>query len=78
MKKVYIVTRGDMIYIVSSNIKAAYDCLVSHRSEMDGIFLHSYMHITRLLKKKDVYYVPSNSGPKWEIKRFPLVSNFTH
>lgn len=76
MKKTYIVKRGDVIYQVSSNLKAAYDCLASHKSEMDTSYLRSYMQLTRIFKKVNHYYVPSNSGPRWELLLFPIVTQF--
>ena len=77
MKKAYIVKRGDVIHQVSSNLKASYACLVNHKSEMDVSYLRSYMQLTRIFKKVNHYYVPSNSGPRWEILLCPIVSSFT-
>ncbi|MFQ5865593.1 MAG: hypothetical protein ACE5IW_10225 [bacterium] len=76
MKKVYIVKRGDVIHQASSNLKAAYDCLVSHQTEMDVNYLRSYMQLTRIFKKVNHYYVPSNSGPRWEILLLHVFTQF--
>ena len=76
MSKAYIVKRGDVIYQVSSNLKAAYECLVSHQSEMDVTYLRSYMQLTRVFKKQLFFHVPSNSGPKWELLFFPVATQF--
>jgi len=76
MKQIYIVKRADLIHQVSTNLKAAYNCLISHQSEMEVTYLRSYMQLTRIFKQKDYFYVPSNSGPRWEILRFPVVSYF--
>ncbi len=76
MKKVYIIKRGDAVYGVFSNLKAAYTCLVSHKKEMEVKYLRSYMTLTRIFKKLDWYTVPSNSGPRWELSKFTLVTKF--
>lgn len=76
MKKAYIVKRGDMVFMVSSNLKAAYECLVNHKSEMYLEHLRSYMQLTRIFKKVNYFRVPSNSGPSWEILLFPIVTRF--
>jgi len=76
MKKVYIVKRGDVIYLVSTNLKAAYECLCKHQFEMSIAYLRSYMQVTRIFKKQAFFYVPSDSGPKWEITKHPVVSYF--
>lgn len=77
MKKVYIVKRGDVIFQVSTNLKAAYDCLVTNKVNMNVQYLRSYMQLTRIFKKQDYFYVPSDSGPKWEITKYPVISYFT-
>lgn len=77
MKKVYILKRGDVLYQISSNLKAAYECLVSHKSEMDTTYLRSYMQLTRIFKKQNYFNVPSSSGPRWEITRLPVRTTFT-
>lgn len=76
MSKSYIVKRGDVIYQVSSNLKAAYDCLESHKPEMDVTYLRSYMQLTRVFKKQSFFHVPSNSGPRWELLLFPIITQF--
>jgi hypothetical protein len=76
MSKAYIVKRGDVIYQVSSNLKAAYDCLESHKSEMDVQYLRSYMTLTRIFKQASYFNVPSSNGPKWELSSFPIVTKF--
>lgn len=76
MSKSYIVKRGDVIYQVFSNLKAAYDCLESHKPEMDATYLRSYMQLTRVFKKQSFFYVPSNSGPRWELLLIPILTKF--
>lgn len=76
MKKVYIVKRGDVILQISTNLKAAYGCLEANISKMDSNYMRSYMQLTRIFKKQNYFNVPSDSGPKWEITRLPVVSYF--
>ncbi len=76
MKKVYIVKRGDVIHLVSSNIKSCYKCLVARSPEMDVSYMRSYTQVTRIFQTKDFFNVPSNSGPKWEVLKFPVLTHF--
>lgn len=76
MRKVYFVKRGDLVIFVSSNLKACHDCLCHHRLELDVRYFHTYMHVTRHMKGQNFYYVPSHSGPKWEILSFDLAPKF--
>ena len=76
MKRVYLLFRNDRLEWAGSNIKATYAAAIDLLRLVEKDNIHSYVQVTRIMRKNKAYVFTTLLGATFKILNYPVAATY--